>query len=382
VTRTTTSRTNAGRVTVQVRTPKQETAVLPTPVPKDVSQDQTITKTADLTDLEICKTEDATPRPDVSNGFPRPATALTGTVSARILYVPIVFTDLPFTDGDLTRIKNATDNVSKFYKETSFGRVSVSYDFLAKNLWVTMRKTATEYRLPENIPQRNNQQLVEDALALVDASVNFGLYDGVVVTSGYSQSIYGGQGFPGMTFSTNNGRAKGVSLELGTSSGNSSVMAHELGHSLFGLEDLYVFLNPTRPSVPDPQPAANWDLMSGNSSEFFGWNKLLMGWLEPNHLRCLTNQVSSSHYIETIDSPGNKPKLILINVSPGVTLAVEGRKAGVLVYKIDSRIAHGDGPILAEKRLLSSSEQLTRDSWTVRVKDSDSKGFLVEVVKR
>jgi len=368
-------------VTVQVRTPRQEAIVSPAPVPKDLSQDQTITKTADLTDLEICKTEDATPRPDVTNGFPRPATALTGTVSARILYVPIVFTDLPFTDGDLTRIKNATDNVPKFYKETSFGRVSVSYDFLAKNLWVTMRKTAAEYRLPENIPQRNNQQLVEDALALVDSSVNFSLYDGVVVTSGYSQIIYGGQGFPGMTFSTNNGMAKGVSLELGSSSGNSSVMSHELGHSLFGLEDLYVFLNPTRPSVPDPRPASNWDIMSGNSSEFFGWNKFLNGWLEPNHLRCLTNQISSSHYIETIDSTSNKAKLILINLSPGVTLAVEGRKAGVLVYKIDSRIGHGDGPILAEKRLLSSSEQLTREGWTVKIKDSDPKGFLVEIVK-
>jgi hypothetical protein len=159
------------------------------------------------------------------------------------------------------------------------------------------------------------------------------------------------------------------------------VTAHELGHSLFSLEDLYVFLNPTRPSVPDPQPAGNWDLMSSNAEEFFGWNKLLNGWLDENNVRCLSSQISSTHYIEKIDSPSNKPKLILINLSQGVTLAIEARSGGALVYKIDTRIQHGDGPILAQKQLLASANQFTLDGWTIKVKDSDNKGLLVDVVK-
>ena len=161
-------------------------------------------------------------------------------------------------------------------------------------------------------------------------------------------------------------------------------MAHELGHSLFGLEDLYVFLNSNRPSVPDPAPAGPWDIMSSLGREFFGWNKLLMGWLEPYQVRCISNQASSSHFIETIDKASGKPKLILINLSDGVTLAIEGRmlpNKGVLVYKIDSRINHGDGPIRAEKTLLTATQQITLDGWTIKVLATDTSGFLIDVIK-
>jgi hypothetical protein len=124
--------------------------------------------------------------------------------------------------------------------------------------------------------------------------------------------------------------------------------------------------------------------MSSLGREFFGWNKLLMGWLEPYHLRCLSNQAASSHFIEAIETAGNKPKLVLINLAAGVTLAVEGRSQwtrGVLVYKIDTRINHGDGPIIAQKTLLSSGQQLTLDGWTIKVVAVDTSGFLVDVVK-
>jgi M6 family metalloprotease-like protein len=356
----------------------------PTQLQKDLSLDESITKEKDLTDLQVCKTSDVTNRGGSSNGFPRPATAFTGTLSARILIIPISFSDLRFSDEDYNRIKAATDKVTRFYETTSYRKVSVKYEFLPKQNWVNMTKSTVDYRLPENIPQRNNQQVVEDALALVDSSVNFNLYEGVAVLTGYSSTTRAGQGFPGMVFQTKNGTAKGVTLEVGSYSGNDTVMSHELGHSLFGLEDLYVFLNPTRPSVPDPNPAGPWDMMSNSTEEFFGWNKLLMGWLEPYHVRCITNQASSSHYIETIDTTSTKSKLILINLSEGVTLAIEGRVIpfkGVLAYKIDSRINHGDGPIRAEKALLGPKGQLTLDGWTIRVKDVDTKGFLIEVVK-
>jgi M6 family metalloprotease-like protein len=281
-------------------------------------------------------------------------------------------------------MKAAADQVTSFYQQTSYGRVSLTYEFLPKQYWITMSKSAADYRLPENIPQYNKTFLVEDAFALADASINFSLYDGVALTTGYSTRVNGGQGFPGVSFATKNGVAKGVTLELGSAAGNNEVMAHELGHSLFGLEDLYVFLNSNRPSVPDPAPAGPWDIMSSLGREFFGWNKLLMGWFEPYQVRCISNQASSSHFIETIDKASGKPKLILINLSDGVTLAIEGRmlpNKGVLVYKIDSRINHGDGPIRAEKTLLTATQQITLDGWTIKVLATDTSGFLIDVIK-
>jgi M6 family metalloprotease-like protein len=281
-------------------------------------------------------------------------------------------------------MKAAADLVTRFYQRTSYGRVSLTYEFLPKQYWITMSKSAADYRLPENIPQYNKTFMVEDIFALADPSINFGLYDGVALTTGFAQNFGGGQGFFGQNFATKNGTARGVTLEIGNSSGNDGVMAHELGHSLFGLEDLYVFLNPSRPTVPDPVPAGQWDMMSTLGREFFGWNKLLMGWLEPYQVRCLSNQATSSHFIETINTVSGKPKLILINLSEGVTLAIEGRtqpSKGVLAYKIDSRINHGDGPIIAQKTLLSSGQQLTLDGWTIKVVAVDTSGFLIDVIR-
>lgn len=377
----------AGKVLIMVKT---GTATLPVSNPEtnppqtDLSSHPSITDPSQLSPVEACKTSDVSFRPDTSNGFPRPATAMTGTASARILLVPIVFSDLPYTDADDQRMRFAADQVAQFYKNASFGQVSLSYEFLPKQYWVKMTKSAADYRLPENIPQHNKTFLVEDVFSLADPSINFSLYDGVAVTTGYSSRMGGGQGFPGVVFATKNGVAKGVTLEIGNASGNDGVMAHELGHSLFGLEDLYVFLNSNRPTVPDPVPAGSWDLMSSIGSEFFGWNKLLMGWLESYHVRCITSQTSSSHFIDSVDQASSKPKLILINLSEGVTLAIEGRMSpykGVLVYKIDTRINHGDGPIRAEKSLLSAGQKLGLDGWTIKINAIDTSGYLVDVIK-
>lgn len=386
----------------EVVKPKPKPAVIPTPTPtptpiptptptptqppKDLSAADVITKTSDLSDPQICRTSDLTPRPDVSNGFPRPANARTGTLSARILYVPVNFTDLPFADRDLELIRLATDAVTEFYKKTSFGKVSISYEFLKKEHWVQMTRTADSYNLLQVKPQQHNGELVREVIRMVDSSVDFSLYDGVVVASGYSSSTGAGEGFPGFEFPARSGVAKGVSLEVGRSIGSFSTMAHEIGHSLFGLEDLYVFLNDRRPSVADPNPAGPWDMMSNSAREFFGWSKLLNGWLEPGHVRCLTSQQRSVHYIESIAQPGTNPKLVLINLSEGVTIAIEtrpyGSRKGMLVYKVDSRIAHGDGPILAPKGLqLLGWGPVSIDGWTVRPIDEDPNGLLIEVVK-
>jgi M6 family metalloprotease-like protein len=380
----TTVKSFAGKVLITVKQSSNPTVAPPPPSQGDLSTHPSITNPAQLSPVEMCKTSDVSPRPDTSNGFPRPATAMVGTVSARILLVPIIFSDLPYTETDHQRMKAATNQVTRFYQATSYGRVTLTYEFLPQQYWIKMSKSAADYRLPENIPQYNKTFLVEDAFALADPTINFSLYDGVAMTTGYSTRISGGQGFPGVSFPTKNGVAKGVSLELGSAAANDAVMAHELGHSLFGLEDLYIFLNANRPSVPDPVPAGPWDMMSSSGREFFGWNKLLMGWLAPNNVRCVTNQVSTSHFIETIDKPGSKPKIVLIHLSTGVTLAIEGRtspSSGVLVYKIDSRINHGDGPIVAQKTLLGAGQQLTLDGWTIKVNELDAEGILFDLVK-
>jgi M6 family metalloprotease-like protein len=222
---------------------------------------------------------------------------------------------------------------------------------------------------------------------LADKEIDFSKYDSVVIESGYTPLTSVGQGFGGQVFSTKTGNIVGATLEIGRAAGQAHIIAHELGHSLYGLEDLYVFLNSQRPSVPEPKPAGRWDVMSDSSGldDFFGWNKLLMGWMKDDEVRCVQNQNSSTHYlVDNRSSVGTK--LLLINLAPGVTIAMESRlfyskNQGLLVYKIDTNTNHGDGPITAEKNTMDKGQKKTFDGWTIEVKDSSPTGLLVNVTK-
>ena len=353
----------------------------------DLSQNTSITPVADLSPVEVCKTIDLTSRSLGTNGFPRPANLANGKSEIKILALPIIFEEIPFTDTDLSKLQNALKQTSDFYAKASYNRVKLTFDIPAKNLWVKLKTTANDYGILPNKPQQNNEIIVQDTFLLADPQIDFSKYDSVVIESGYSPLTGVGQGFGGQVFTTKTGNINGATLEIGRAAGSANTIAHELGHSIYGLEDLYVFLNSQRPSVPEPLPGGRWDVMSdaGSLNEFFGWNKLLMGWIKDEEVRCVQNQISSTHYLSDFaNSLGTK--LLLINLKPGVTIAMESRNnyssgQGLLIYKIDTNINHGDGPITAEKLLLRKGEKRTMDNWNIELIDNSSKGLLVSVIK-
>ena len=335
-----------------------------TPAPSKASTLYTssaITALDQLTALDICKTKDVSTRSSGNNGFPRPAGTLLGTSSPKILFIPLSFPDVPaFTDADLLRIQGV-------FKED---------------------KSAESYGLINPRPQQDNTEALKEILSKVDPSVNFDLYDGITLETARYPGRGVGQAFLGQLFPTKNGVAKGVSLETAQNAASFQVLAHELGHTLFGLEDLYVFLNPQRPSVPGgPNPAGSWDMMSNSTKAFFGWSKFLNGWLDGVQVRCVSNQIKTIHYVENLDTIGDRPKLLLINLQEGVTISVEVRQPyklaelGALVYKVDSRINHGDGPITAESSLLYQNNSKVFDGWRISALKSDGEGMLIEVEK-
>jgi hypothetical protein len=126
-------------------------------------------------------------------------------------------------------------------------------------------------------------------------------------------------------------------------------------------------------------------MMSNSAPDFFGWNKLLMGYLEDADFRCITNQSDTTHFISNINAAvGNK--LVLINLSEGRTLALEARSTldgsqGLLAYEIDSSINHGDGPIKAQKKLVEASQSLTLLGYELEVINANKTGLLVRVTK-
>ena len=354
----------------------------------DLSKFANITPSTELSAPDTCKTVDITPSITFSNGFPRPSYSVNGKTEIKLLVLPIIFDEIPFTNTDLTNLENALKSTSEFYSKMTYGRLKLIFEIPERELWVKLLKSAKSYGIIPNLPQQNNEIIAIDAIAIADKQINLSAYQSVIIESGYSSLTSIGQGMGGKTFVGKTGSVVGATLEIGEAVGRASVISHELGHNLFGLEDLYVFLNSKRPTVPEPQPAGKWDVMSEGGSlvpGFFGWNRLLMGWLPDSEIRCIKNQNSTTHFLSNIDNVTD-PKLVLINVASGITIAMESREIdsknqGLLVYKIDSNINHGDGPISAEKKLLSKGESMKIDNWNIYVSDTSPSGLIVKVEK-
>lgn len=331
----------------------------------------------------MCKTSDLSTRSSGNNGFPRPQSALLGAITPRILFIPLKFSDTPaFTEGDLVRIQETLKQVQDLYKKTSYGLVDIQYEIVEKSKWLNIERSAESYGLTNPRPQQNNTDALIDILSKVDPSINFDLYDGVTIETTRYPGWGVGQAFLGRKFPTRNGFAKGVSLETAMAAGNFQTLAHELGHTLFALEDLYLFQGSS-----GANPTGSWDMMGGSSQEFFGWSKFLNGWISDQQVRCLNSQGDTVHYVESLEIASESPKLILINLQEGVTLSVEVRQSnnsasrGALVYKIDSRINHGEGPITAQKVLLNEGRSLVIDGWRISALEEGTEGMLIRVEK-
>jgi hypothetical protein len=112
----------------------------------------------------------------------------------------------------------------------------------------------------------------------------------------------------------------------------------------------------------------------------------LAGWLEDSQVRCISDQPSTVHYLSAIDRTKD-PKLLTINLAPGVTLAAEAKpeigeaNKGLLVYTINSYRSNGQGPIIAQDTLLTKGQSISILGWKIYVLDIDTNGVLVAVTK-
>ena len=377
---------------VAVTTSQSQTRI-PTPIPtpiKDVSKSPSISDAKMFSSNETCRINDLSSRPGSSftnsNGFPRPNGTFSGKSKATLLFLPISFSDQVFGDDDFEKMKKSFNEIQKFYKKTSYEKFDLIFEIPDKKNWVTIDGTADSYNLIKIAPQQNNTSLVEKIFQISSPELNFDKYDGVLLETKKFESNGGGQAFFGREFKTNHGAAKSVSFQFGNGAGDTNTIAHELGHTLFGLEDLYLFNS----KGSDPLPAGSWDMMSSlSATTFFGWSKYLNGWLGESDTDCVTNQDWITQYLGELDSPNAGKKMILLKTAPGVLIAAEVRSAtcnfkscmGLLLYKIDTNFHHGEGPIVAEKLLLYTGENLVVGKHRFTVEDFDNNGLLVKVEK-
>ena len=372
-----------------------------------LASDPRITLISALTALDTCKTEDKTPDQHYGgvlkhrNGFPRPSETVYGKKLGKMLIIPMGFNDLPFRfekiqrgqvfSSDLDLLNETIPYIKESFQKLSAGRFELVIDVLPQSEW-----WAIDADNPlSGVWGVDNFSTISDVINKHKSSFKFDDYDTFAFITGNGMPGQSGLGSAQASFglkvkNSKTGTINAILLAGGIT--NTTLWVHELGHSLFSFEDLYLFseaqsqtsgtLRKSDMDVPN-----KWDLMA-NSSRGLGlleWNRLLMGWLYENEVRCLSDQKSSTHYLTDADTTTD-PKLLTINLAPGVTLAAEvrpgsGSEKGLLLYLINTYVGHGEGPILTQNSVLTKGQSKSMLGWQFTVIDSNDDGVLFEAIK-
>jgi hypothetical protein len=302
---------------------------------------------------------------------------------ARGPFGPLGSSDLDFLNETIPRVKDG-------FRQISSGRFELAVDVLPQKEWwiFDIDNPLSSVWGSDNIGK------ISELIRKYKADFAFDGYDSFVFVFGNglmgSQGLGTAQGDIGIKVANSKtGRFNAMFIAGGLQ--NTTLWIHELGHSFFGLEDLYRFSDVTSREasrLAEMDVPMKWDLMASSNRglALLEWNRFLMGWLEEVEVRCLTDQKSTVHYLS--DSATTKdPKLLTINLSPGVTLAAETRDGtgnngkGLLLYLINTYQDAGDGSVLTQNAVITKGQSKSLLGWQFTVLDNNEDGVLIEVTK-
>ena len=360
------------------------------PAVTDLSKSSSLSTRDLFSDVSICRISDVSYSKDVSLGFPRPAGLVANKSTYKALVIPVGFSDAPYSDYDLGLLKEKVAQVNRYFKVQSYGKAQIDFTYAESSKWVIFPDGRASHGLSVWIPQESKQSFIQDVLSRTDSSLKISEYDFIVIETASWLGSGWGQAFPIFSFTSPSGPAKTIIFQAGRSVGQWFVVAHEIGHALFGFEDLYSFKN-----VRENQSAYNstqsWDLMSnagGSYKGLFSWQRYLASWIDDLQVACLSKAGSYQIFLAPLDSTANVQKSLQIPLEPGVILVAESRKysefdvgagdGGTLVYVVDTRIPHGSEPITVIG-FISKGATATYKNVEITSLDSNSTGELVSV---
>ena len=320
-----------------------------------------------------CKIEDATPG-DVSQGFPRPSKAKQGKSTISILVVPVRYGDDPTTE-DMVRkqYESEFEKEKEFFKRNSYSRVEVSLTLEPKSQWVQVPETSEVF-----VAQRDSdlRRVTQDLVQLIPRN-DPGKFDGLVFVTAGDGISFGGMD-QSATYTHSSGILQSVYLTIGKLRAGVN-LDHNLGHTAYYLEDLYLHGN-NRTSTSNNFPLA-FDIMGGSGNDFSGWNRWLAGFLYDTEVVCIDpNASESSVYLNHINlSSGDK--IAVIPLSRGRGLILEYIDKYVHIYELNSWIGHGAGPMKTIATIDKVGSDITYSNYTITLTAADRTGAFVKISK-
>ncbi|MFJ6935508.1 M6 family metalloprotease domain-containing protein [Streptomyces sp. NPDC101132] len=299
----------------------------------------------------------------MSEGLPTPPGYSRSTGEVRALNLMVDFPDAKGEGTAADRLAEFFPQTSDWFRTSSYGRLSYRPEAPLRE-WLRMPMPFASYGIERGAPyEPGYRQLVQHIVAAADDEVDFSRYDlvNILVTPNAGPSAL--DTVLSVTFSGNTDAPVADGVPLANTSfvysrqddGSGSyretgyrVLPHENGH-VFGLPDLY--------TADGGGAVGHWDIMSedwGANNDLLGWHKWKLGWLDASQISCASKAGTSDHVLSPLAVAGGT-KLAFVPTSESAGYAVEVRtragndeavcKPGVLIYKVDSDVDTGRGPV-------------------------------------
>ena len=353
--------------------------------------DAEITDVSKLLAVQECQIKDATFNSNDgsgtrSSGFPRPAQFPSSMGQLRVLVVPVNFNDLFFSSVDARSIEATYAKANSYFVAMSGGRASVSVTVAPSSAWVDLGATIEGSGFTNPPPPQWDgsifyRKVVDQYLQKNSAAG----YDVVAVMSAASNRFSSAQAHPAGSTTYATGKNFTGMLIVGGSVPYWNVLAHEIGHAWLGYEDLYLFRS------QNESPLGKWDLMSQTGTELSGWSRFLAGWVELGAVRCASPTTTSRHYLTALnsESANTRSRLLVVPLSASSAIVADYRApntwspdlktATLVVYRVDTTVDHGNGPITLVGLIEQAGGTLTSGSVKISTKSMNAAGVVLEV---
>jgi len=318
--------------------------------------------------INECKLVDATPG-DVAQGFPRPPRAKPGKQVLEVLVVPVRYAGMSITEAELrSQFEAEFLRTRDFFKRNSYGRVTPNFTLEPESQWVKVDVTWQQF---VNARNGDLKRVTQDIVTLIPRA-NPRDFDSIFIVAAGGDTYWGGMDQTA-TYTHASGQVHSVYFQTGAASGTN--FQHNLGHTAYYLEDLY--LHPyfrTRESEINP---LKYEVMS-SGTDFTVWNRWLNGFVLDSEVRCVAaTTAQSNHRLVHANNPTGT-KLAMVPTAPGRALFAEYIDDLVHVYELNSTIGHGAGP-MQTIGLLKAGQRVIHNGVEISVSAVDATGVYVTV---
>jgi M6 family metalloprotease-like protein len=349
-----------------------------------------------------------------SSGFPIKPERMTLSASTKVAVLAVDFQDLRAKSNPRKDLADALSAMNSYYRSSA--TKPVSFDFITPSTYFNLPRSVADYGLGGDFfaggfdqkKQENYWNYVRAAIAVADPTVDFTGVKTIIVagppnaTNAQIGVFVAQAATSDQAFQTDEGPVANVLIRGNDEVRDLANWTHEMGHML-GLTDIRDTRNL---GAQKSDGMGFFDLMANPMvPELTVWHRFLLGIVNDNQIRCVTQETTSFHWIRPVAERTSGVKGVVIPLGPYEALVVESRRSlgydtrllksqeGALVYSLDTRIKYRQSPmkIIPPSRsvdrfaeldsALRRKESVVFRNWKITVVETGVFGDVVRIEK-